>query len=175
MGQSTEKNINDRFKELRLACGKSQEEFGEILGLTKSGISNIETGKRKVTAQHLIALSNWKDKKVNIEWLKTGIGDDKFIQPQKADEVKAYVSDLLEDNGENPLYEIIIEIMHTYSELSPKSQEVLRDASAKLLENLAKRNETALSEEEQELIGLAKQYKDEKLGNISKFKPKSTE
>ena len=64
-----------------------------------------------------------------------------FKELPKTDEVAAYVSELLEDNGENPLYGIIKEIMHTYSELSPKSQEVLRDASAKLIENLAERKE----------------------------------
>ena len=49
-----------------------------------------------------------------------------------------YVSELLEDEGDNPLYTIIKEVMHTYSELSPKSQEVIRDAAEKLLENLRK-------------------------------------
>lgn len=137
-----ERSINERFKELRLACGKSQSEFGKILGLTTSGVSDIERGKRKVTAQHLIMLSNWKEKKVNIEWLKTGVGDDMFIQPPKEDEFASFVSDLLEDEGENELYSLIKGIMRTYKELSPKSQEVLRDASAKLAENLKKEKES---------------------------------
>ena len=41
--------INDRFKELRKALGLSQEEFGNKIGLSKSGISNIESGTRNVT------------------------------------------------------------------------------------------------------------------------------
>lgn len=53
----------------------------------------------------------------------------------------AYVEDLLADDGENELYTIIKAIMRTYNELSPKSQEVLRDASAKLVENLKKERE----------------------------------
>ena len=67
-------NINSRFKKLRLECKKSQEQFGEILGLSKSGISDIERGRRNVTEQHLIMLSNWNEKPVNIEWLRTGEG-----------------------------------------------------------------------------------------------------
>lgn len=54
------------------------------------------------------------------------------------DEVAAYVEDLLADNGENELYNLIKSIMRTYNELSPKSQEVLKDASKKLVENLKK-------------------------------------
>ena len=40
-------DINIRFRNIREYLGKSQEEMGEILGITKSGISNIETGKKK--------------------------------------------------------------------------------------------------------------------------------
>ena len=54
------------------------------------------------------------------------------------EEVASYVSDLLEDDTENPLYEIIKEIMRTYSELSPKSQEVIRDFSQRLMNNIKK-------------------------------------
>lgn len=128
-------NINERFKELRIACEKSQEDFGKVLGLTKSGISDIERGKRNVTEQHLIMLSNWREKRVNIEWLKTGEGD-MFLELPEEDEVAAYVSELLEDDGTNPLYGLIKEIMHTYSQLSPKSQAVLCEFSEKLAKNL---------------------------------------
>ena len=128
-------NINERFKELRKTCRMTQEEWAKILGLSRSGITDIEVGRRKVTAQHLIMLSNWKEKRVNIEWLKTGDGE-MFLELPEEDEIAAYVSELLEDDGSNPLYKIIKEIMHTYSELTPKSQEVLRDFSAKLIENI---------------------------------------
>ncbi len=133
--------VNDRFKQLRKACHKTQDEFAEIFGLSRTGISEIESGRRKVTEKHLIMLSNWHERKVNIEWLRAGEGD-MFIQLPEEDEVAAYVSDLLEDDGENPLYLIIKEIMHTYNEVSPRSQEVLRDFSKKLLENLNQKRES---------------------------------
>lgn len=133
--------INDRFKQLRKECHKTQEEWGHILGITRPGVTDIESGRRKVTEKHLIMLSNWHERKVNIEWLRAGEGD-MFIQLPDEDEVAAYVSDLLEDDGENPLYLIIKEIMHTYNEVSPRSQEVLRDFSKKLLENLNQKRES---------------------------------
>jgi transcriptional regulator with XRE-family HTH domain len=128
-------SINERFKELRKNCKMTQEEWGKILGLTRSGVTDIEAGRRNVTAQHLIMLSNWKEKRVDIEWLKTGDGE-MFLELPEEDEVAAYVSELLEDDGNNPLYTIIKEIMRTYSELTPKSQEVLCDFSEKLIKNL---------------------------------------
>ncbi len=52
-------SINVRFKDLRKACNKTQEDMGHILGLSRSGISEIESGRRSVTEQHLIMLKNW--------------------------------------------------------------------------------------------------------------------
>ena len=68
-------SINERFRNLRIACDKSQEEFGKILGLSRSGVSEIESGRRNVTEQHLIMLKNWAEKSVNIEWIRTGKGE----------------------------------------------------------------------------------------------------
>lgn len=67
--------MNERFRELRKALGLTQGKFGEILGITTSGVSDIEAGRRNVTEQHLIMLSNYKDKLINIEWLRTGKGE----------------------------------------------------------------------------------------------------
>ena len=65
--------INDRFKELRKALGLSQEEFGNKIGLSKSGISNIESGTRNVTDKHIKLVCS--EFPVNEEWLKTGEGE----------------------------------------------------------------------------------------------------
>ena len=67
--------INMRFKELRKACHKNQIEFGKIMGLSSSGISEIEAGRRNVTEKHLVMLSNWDEYNVNIDWLRTGNGE----------------------------------------------------------------------------------------------------
>ena len=67
--------INERFIELRKACKKNQNEFSKILGLSRSGVTAIETGQRKVTEKHLLMLSNWEEYNVNIDWLRTGNGE----------------------------------------------------------------------------------------------------
>lgn len=86
-------DINLRFKELRIKCNKSQEEWGKILGITKSGVSDIERGRRNVTEQHLIMLENWSEKPVNIEWLRYGTGE-MFKELNRQQEIAKLSADL---------------------------------------------------------------------------------
>lgn len=76
-------NINNRFKILRKFCGKTQSDFGRVLGISTSGIADIENGRRNVTEKHLIMLSNWNEYNVNIDWLRTGEGD--MLLPTETD------------------------------------------------------------------------------------------
>ena len=62
--------VNERIKELRLKLGMNQEEFGESIGLSKSGISNIESGLRGVRERHIKLIANVFN--VSEEWLRTG-------------------------------------------------------------------------------------------------------
>lgn len=64
--------MNERFKKIREEFGFSQEKFGEIIGLSKSGISNIESGQRKVTEKHIKLLSS--ELNINPDWIRTGEG-----------------------------------------------------------------------------------------------------
>lgn len=118
-------SVNDRFKILRKKCGKTQSEMGKVLGLSVSGVSEIEKGRRNVTEQHLIMLSNWKERLVNIEWLRTGEGD-MFIQIPEEDETAALVYDLLGPDKES-FYDIVLETIKAYKKLSPNSQKVINE------------------------------------------------
>jgi transcriptional regulator with XRE-family HTH domain len=79
---SQQKNINkfpnetglaDRFKQIRAACGLTMDEFGKRIGVTKSYISRIESGKSFNISIHLI-----EDVKrvfeINPDWLVRGEG-----------------------------------------------------------------------------------------------------
>lgn len=133
--------INERFKETRKICGKNQEEWGNILGITRPGVSDIESGRRNVTEKHikLLCIEPVNGKYINEEYLRTGEGDMFKTLPEE-DETAALVSELLED-CDNPLYDIIKEIMRTYCELDPKSQEVIRKFSGDLRKKLSKEKE----------------------------------
>ena len=88
--------MNDRIKELRKAMNLSQEKFGELLGITKSGVSDIESGRRKVTDQHVLMLAN---NGVREEWLRTGKGS-MFIPKSKDEEITEMLADI-QKSGED--------------------------------------------------------------------------
>lgn len=133
---------NERLRFVREELSLSQADFGEIIGLSRSGVSEIEAGRRNVTEKHIkmLTIQPVDGKYINEEWLRSGEGEP-FKKLSKEEEIASYVEDLLSDGTENPLYEIILEIMRTYSELTPKSQEVLRGFSRKLLDNMRKKEE----------------------------------
>lgn len=128
----------ERVKEVRKFKKMSMEQFGERLGVQKSAISKIEKGDRSLTEQMLKAIC--REFSINEEWLRTGDGE----MPQKLsedEEIADLVSDVLEDGKNNAFYGIILEIIRTYNELSPGSQEVIRQFSEKLVENLSNKKE----------------------------------
>lgn len=124
-----------RVRMLRKELDLTLEKFAKPLGVGKTAISNIENESRNLTDQMIISIC--REYNVNEEWLRSGDGEP-FKKLSKEEEIASYVEDLLSDGTENPLYEIILEIMRTYSELTPKSQEVLRDFSRRLLDNMRK-------------------------------------
>lgn len=87
--------MNERIRQLRTMLKMSQEEFGKLLGITKSGVSDIESGRRKVTNQHLIMLSRHG---VNEDWLRTGEGE-MFIEMSRDEEIAGWVGRILSDES----------------------------------------------------------------------------
>ena len=126
----------ERVKEIRKSLEMTMEQFGNKLGVTKVAISNIEKEKRNLTEQMIRAIC--REFNVSEEWLKTGDGE-MYQQLSEDEEIAGIVSDLLEEGKDNAFYSIILEIVKTYSELSPASQKVLMEAAEKLADNLAKK------------------------------------
>lgn len=65
--------INERIKEVRKRLGYTLERFGEKIGITKSSLSTIESGKTNPGTQTILLIC--KEYKVNKEWLLYGKGD----------------------------------------------------------------------------------------------------
>lgn len=133
--------MNERIKKLRKTLNLTMEKFGQKLGVTKSSISSIESGRFNATDSmlKLICRECWNGKFVNEEWLRTGVGE-MFLELPQEDEVAGYVSDILE-NKNTPFYKIIIEIMRTFNQLTPENQQVLLIYCKELLKNLQKKEE----------------------------------
>ena len=129
----------NRIKKIRKELDLTQQAFANKIGIKQNTIAQYEMGRTKPS--DAIIFSICREFNVNEEWLRTGEGE-MFRQLPEEDEVAAYVSELLEDTSDNPLYSLIKEIMHTYIELDPKSQEVFRDVAKKLSDNLSKKKES---------------------------------
>lgn len=127
------KLLHDRIKLLRKKLGLTQEKFGEKIGLKKNSISQIENGVNSLTEQLLLSIC--REFNVSEEWLRNGAGE-MFNPIPEEDEVALYVGELLQPD--NPFAGLIVEIMHTYSQLDSKSQDVLKEFSSKLMDNLKK-------------------------------------
>lgn len=65
--------MNERIKELRKALNLTLEKFGEPIGLKKSALSLIESGRNSVTEQTVKAIC--REFNVDYLWLTTGEGE----------------------------------------------------------------------------------------------------
>ena len=130
--------MNERIKELRTFLKLSQEVFASRINITRSSVSKLEKGENNPSEQTITLIC--KQFNVSEEWLKNGIGE-MFKGIPEEDETAALLSDLLEDNGETPLYETIKGIIRTYQQLDPKSQSILNDIIKKCYENIQKKEE----------------------------------
>ncbi len=74
-------SINNRVKKLRNELGLSQEAFGKAIGLSKSGVSNIENGRRKVSNRHIKLICTAFNIKEG--WLLFGINEDQLSKDIK--------------------------------------------------------------------------------------------
>lgn len=130
--------MNERIKTLRKELKLTQQEFADKLGTSRGNIGSYEVGKSAPSDAVMSLIC--KTFHVKMEWLRNGIGE-MFEDVPEEDEKAAFVSSLL-DAENDPFYNIIEEIMRTFDQLSPKSQEAIRDFSGKLLENLKKEKES---------------------------------
>lgn len=88
-----------RFKELRLSTGLSQELFGKGLGLTKSAVSAIENDKIFVSLE--VQRKLLLDFNVDLNYLVGGIGN--LYLPLQYEDVKTEifnkVTEMLKEKG----------------------------------------------------------------------------
>lgn len=115
--------MNERLKSLRTALGLTQQEFADRLKIKRGSIANYEIGRNEPIDAVVTLIC--REFSVNETWLRTGEGD-MFKSRAPEDEVGYYVEELLED-GNDPLYRVIIEMMKTYHGLDDKSKEVIRN------------------------------------------------
>ena len=65
--------MEHRIKAVRQALALSQQAFGDRLGVTKTAICSIESGRRNLTER--MTKSICREFNVNYDWLKNGEGE----------------------------------------------------------------------------------------------------
>lgn len=80
--------LNERVKQLRKALDLTMEKFGEKIGVKKSAISLIESGKNSLTEQMVKSICREFD--VNEEWLRNGTGS-MFIERTRDEEIARFI------------------------------------------------------------------------------------
>lgn len=117
--------MKERIRQLRKELGLNQTDFGERIGVKQGSVAGYESGAR--TPIDAVITSICREFDVNEDWLRTGEGE-MFKERSLSEEVGYYVEDLLSYDGRgNPFYDMIIEMMKTYTELDEKSQTVIRN------------------------------------------------
>lgn len=80
--------MNTRIKQLRLLLNLTQEEFGKKIGVTRSAISYLESGRSSLTEHMLFMICLIFN--VNKNWLRDGTGE-MFITYTLSEELAAYM------------------------------------------------------------------------------------
>lgn len=126
--------MNSQINKLRKALKLSQEEFGSKLGVGKSAISYLESGRSNLTEQ--MALLICKEFNVNEKWLRTGDGE-MFEQLTDQQKVMKYTAMLLKDT-DSVVADAIKNFIVTYEQLDDSSKKVLENIALKYIDNMKK-------------------------------------
>ena len=113
---------NERIKQLRKEhLQLTLEEFGAKLGLGKSSISDIETGRRNITPQTRISIC--REYNVREEWLKDGEGTPCRVPGSRDEEIMAFVGEALADESAD----FRVQLLHVLSRLTEQQWDTLAD------------------------------------------------
>lgn len=90
--------IGQRIKQIRNSKKLTQDDFAEIIGLTKNFISLIETGNRTPSDRTISDICRVFH--VNESWLRTGDGE--MFKPVNRDaELAAFLGDIMKDEDDD--------------------------------------------------------------------------
>lgn len=90
--------MNSRIREVRKLLDRSQQEFADRIGISRSNLGNIETGAISITNR--VVDSICREYNVNEIWLRTGEGE-MFRKVTREEEISAFVGEALADESDS--------------------------------------------------------------------------
>ena len=112
MNMDEKKGIIDRFSQLRKLRELTQVEFGKLLGISGSAITQMEKGQTKINEKHIKLISGTLG--LNEVWLRTGKGS------------------MDKENNSGPEAKMMLE---TFQALSPEGRKMVIDYVNLVLNN----------------------------------------
>lgn len=94
----TKMTINERVKVIRTSAGLTLDKFGERVGVKKSALSLIESGKNNVTDQMFKSIC--REFNVSENWLRTGSGE-MYVPQTRNQEIMAFANQVMADEDES--------------------------------------------------------------------------
>lgn len=120
--------MNERIKQLRLQLGLSQKEFGNLLGVGRGAITNIELNK--VEPKPLFVSLICKTYGVRESWLRDGTGP-MYTTMDEADELARIFEEI-----ESPDDELVKAAIRVYWRLDEKEKAAIRKLTSDLVAEL---------------------------------------
>lgn len=140
--------MNDRIMALRKALKLSQAEFGDKIGLTRSGISNVESGIRQVQERHIkLILSAFPQ--VSEDWLRSGTGP-MFIQDDNP------VRQIMQRYN---FPDIVKQFLVAYGRLDPDEQKAVYKYTTELVAAIVGNGDPAPMTEKEEIDAEVEAYR----------------
>lgn len=90
--------MNERIKQLRKELNLTMEKFGDLLGIKKASVSQIENCRNGVSDRLVnnILKTNFDGRYVSEEWLRTGSGP-MFVEMTRNQIIFAFADDVVKD------------------------------------------------------------------------------
>ena len=136
--------VGERVKTIRKEYGLTMDRFGKRLGITKAGISRIESGVTNLTPQ--MAKSIAREFGISEEWLKTGEGE---MRPATASGAAAEIAGRL---GLGPW---ATQALERFMDLKENEQILFLDILEKILDPSERQADALLDAESEAIIKAA--------------------
>ena len=128
--------MNERIKQVRLALGLSQNEFGARIGLRRTSVTNYELNRS--VPLDIVIQSICREFNVNEHWLRTGEGD-MFEPLTRNDELAVLIGKFYSEIAENENDEdtnFKRSLIKLLLELEPEAWLSLKKDAEKLIEEM---------------------------------------
>lgn len=124
-------SLEQRLKEIRKACGLTQQALADRIGLKQNTIATYEIGRLQPSDRTISDICH--ELNVNETWLRTGEGE-MFVKLSRSEEISAFMGDIL--SGEEDFRARLIAAL---ARLTPEQWQQLEGIAETLVREMQKK------------------------------------